>query len=309
MNQMLSNVCIIHIYLMIVTLPIFLLTFSIESIPNSLCTLFSCHGRFWFTSSLSQLTLRQVIRFVYRVNWKFMSNINDDFAALFLLIWTLLGCAIFNVVDYFFGNNNTDMNYHYCTGRCHTKNIQNEIKFLESIGNMNSKSALFKNIVTPGPIDYFTYVAVFILVLVSFLSWIANHKHQLKSLWKKCFFCRSLFYPGSPVNNQLLNQNNQEQSKLFDLNAGQIIRIIVVALFCSFPAIVMRVFAHRSENNVNSGLGRVWVYINQISFAFLFINVFPAQIILSNSKMLKSLRRDFKESTIGEKIWSVFKRN
>ena len=306
MNQMVSNVCRINICFTLLNAVVFLIVFSFESLPEPMCNIFVSSGRFLYSSSLSQLALRQWIRYAYIVNWKFMSSINDDFATLFLVLWSLLGCAIFVFIVYFFGNNNTEMNFHYCTGRNHIKSIQSAFQQLESSGNICPKSFCVKNLSIPGPLDYFTYIALTSLVLVSFLFWIDNHKHKLKVIWKKCISSSS---PDSPTNNQMSSNKFDEQAKLFDLKAGQTIRILFIALLCSFPTMIARAFAHRHENNINSGPGRVWVYVTQISIVFFFFNFFPANIILSNPKMMKSLKTDFKETSIGGRIWSLFQRN
>ena len=307
MNQMLSNVCRLNICFTLANVVIFLSIYSFQSLPKPLCNMFISSGRFLFSTSLLHFTLREWIRFVYIVNWKFMSCIIDAFASLFLLLWSLLGCAVFIFVVYFFGNNNTEMNYHYCTGYNHTENLQNAVKLLESHGIGCSKTICAQNLVTLDPLGYFTCIALSLLVLVSFLTWIDNHKHRLKVIWKKWKHCKSSSRPESPANHVLSNKLDA-QVKLFDLTGGNIISIICIALVCSLPHLFARAFAHANENNVNSGPGRVSVYVSQISLVFFFFNFFPAVIIVSNPKMMTSLTRYFKDSSIGGKIWSFFKK-
>ena len=308
MNQMLSNVCRINICFTLATVVIFLSIYSFESLPKPLCNIFISSGRFLFSSSFLHFTLRQWIRFVYIVNWKFMYGINDDFASIFLLLWSLLGCAIFIFVAYFFGTNSTEMNYHYCTGHNHTENLQNAIKLLEYNGIGCSESFCVQNLVTPDPLGYFTYIALSLLALVSFLTWIDNHKHRLKIIWKTWTHCKSSSSPESPAN-QVPGNKLDAQVKFFDLAGGKIILIVCIAWICIIPHLIARAFAHFNANNVNSGPGRVSVYVSQISLVFFFFNFFPAVIIVSNPKMMKSLTRDFKESSIGGKIWSLFQNN
>ncbi len=66
--------------------------------------------------------------------------------------------------------------------------------------------------------------------------------------------------------------------------------------------------AREDESSLNSDLGRAWIFISQITMSFYYLNLFPAWIILSNPKMLKSLKRDFKESDSGHLIWTLFEK-
>ena len=304
LNQMLSNVCILNIWFTLVNISTFLLVFSFNSLPNQLCELIVSHARLIFICSLLQLTIRQLVKYVYIVLWKYMSIIDDEFVALFLLQWGMMICSIFIYISYFFGHNNNEMNYHYCTGNKHSMNIQNTLAYLQTHGNINFRQIWIKNLLGQDPLDYLTFSLLALLVVVSIFTWINKHSKKLEYIFKNIYPKKKSTQTGNVGDIALVTQTStQGQSKLFDLEAGQIIASIIIGTICIYPSVMVKRIVNENENNLNSGAGRVWVYISQICLVFFFFNVFPAQIILSNPRMMKSILREFKGSIIGKRIW------
>ena len=302
---MLSNVCMLNIWFTLVNTTTFLLVFSFNSLPNQLCDLIVSHARLIFTCSLLQLTIRQVVKYVYIGHWKYMSIIDDEFVASFLLQWGMMICSIFIYISYFFGHNNNEMNYHYCTGNKHTLNIQNTLAYLGTHGNSSLQQIWIRQLLGEDPLDYLTFSLLALLVLVSILTWINKHAKKLKNIYRNVCQSKQSNQTGNVGDITLGTQTSgQGQSKLFDLEAGQIIASIVIGTICLYPSVMVKRIVNENENNLNSGAGRVWVYISQICLVFFFFNVFPAQIILSNPRMMKSILREFKGSTVGRKIWN-----
>ena len=305
LNQMLSNVCILNIWFTLVNISTFLLVFSFNSLPNQMCELIVSHARLIFTCSLLQLTVRQVVKYMYIVHWKYMSIVDNEFVALFLLQWGMMICSIFIYISYFFGHNNNEMNYHYCTGNKHTLNIQNTLAYLRTHGNSSLQQIWIKKLLGQDPLDYLTFSLLVLLVFVSILTWINKHSEKLKYIYRNVCQSKQSNQAGNVGDIALGTQTStQGQSKLFDLEAGQILASIIIGTICLYPSVMVKRIVNENENNLNSGAGRVWVYISQICLVFFFFNVFPAQIILSNPRMMKSILREFKGSTVGRKIWN-----
>jgi hypothetical protein len=91
----------------------------------------------------------------------------------------------------------------------------------------------------------------------------------------------------------------ETNSKFFEkksllIGAGHITIFTLSAVGFSLPTYFVRRIARQNVHLLNFGLGRMWVYLTQLSLRFFYLNVFPAMVILSNSKMKKSLWRIIK---------------
>ena len=113
-----------------------------------------------------------------------MSINDDEFVASFFLQWSMMICSIFIYISYFFGHNNNEMNYHYCTGNKHTLNIQNNLASLRTHGNSSLHQIWIKNLLVQDPLDYLTFSVLALLVVVSILTWIDKHSKKLKNVYR-----------------------------------------------------------------------------------------------------------------------------
>ena len=144
----------------------------------------------------------------------------------------------------------------------------------------------------PDPLDYLTYSSLFLLVVISVFTWMYKRSIKLKFLFKKVFQTKSKNKIGNLSAIPYASETNfEEQSKLFDLEAGQIITIIIIGTICIYPLVMVKKIANENENNLNSGTGRLLVYVSQMGLVFFFFNVIPAQIIFCNPRMMKSILR------------------
>ena len=301
---MLSNVCILNVWFTLVNLSTSFFIFSINSLPIKLCDLFTSHARFIYTCSLVQLAIRQVIKYVYIVHWKYIKIIDDEFVVRYVFLWSLLSSSIFNIFLYIFGHSNSVLNYHYCTGVNHNLNVQNAIAHLKSHGNITLQHVWIQNQLKSDPLGALTFTLLSLLVVCSVLTWLNKRSKKLKHLFKKVFQFKKGDEMGNLADSHFDPETSLEkQSKIFDLEAGQIITIIVIAAICFFPLLKVVTVSNENENYINSGVGKMWVYVSHICLVFLFYNIFPAQIILNNPRMMKSILREFKDSTLGRKIW------
>ena len=82
-----------------------------------LCNFMTFQGRLNYFCSLTSLTMRQVIKYLYIFKWRFVNGLEENFAALFLMLWNILMGTVFCFTTYFLGEHNSEVNYHYCTGK------------------------------------------------------------------------------------------------------------------------------------------------------------------------------------------------
>ena len=89
----------------------------IKIIPGGLCNFMAFQARLTYFCSQTSLTMRQVIKYLYIFKWRFVSGLEENFAALFLMIWNILMGSVFCFTTYFLGHHNSEVNYHFCTGK------------------------------------------------------------------------------------------------------------------------------------------------------------------------------------------------
>jgi len=82
------------------------------------------------------------------------------------------------------------------------------------------------------------------------------------------------------------------------MKIGQTLFVIFLALLFLLPLTFLRAIARENLENFSTGNGRMWFYVTKIITPTFFQFVFPFSVIFNNSKMWKSLRRDFLESSL-----------
>jgi hypothetical protein len=61
------------------------------------------------------------------------------------------------------------------------------------------------------------------------------------------------------------------------------------------PAAISKSIVRNDPNNINFGSGRLWSYASRISLPILSFYVLPITILVSNSKMRNTLKREIRE--------------
>jgi hypothetical protein len=92
---------------------------------------------------------------------------------------------------------------------------------------------------------------------------------------------------------------SETNSKFFEkksllIGAGQITLFALLTIAFLLPYYIVRRVAKQNVLLLNSGTGRIWVFLSQISLRFFYLNFFPAMVILSNSKMKRTIWRAIK---------------
>jgi hypothetical protein len=279
----------------------FVLIFCFHSLPNPICNLICVIGRYLFLCSLTQLTLRQLIKYLYIFHWNYATRINDDFAALFLLLANFLLCLVFIFVTYFFGHNNAELNFHYCTGCRHTKNIEDTLTLFRRHGNFTITPLWFQTSVGPDPLDYTTFICLFVLIFITLQTWCYNQKANFISIWTFTFLKLRI------KEKSVTRKPQSFEAESFNLEAGQTFGIILLGILFITPAAVVKSIARVDDNSLNYGYGRIGVYVTHLTVFSFYLNVFPLWIIMTNTKMLISLKRELKESRFVKSATMILK--
>ena len=107
-NQLLSYLCIIEIVGCLLTRIIYFLIYFCSPLPMAFCNGAIFIGRLIFSLLLTQVTMRQFLKYLYIFKWKYIVGLNDDFFALFLTISNVLLSALFVTAAYQLGFHNEE---------------------------------------------------------------------------------------------------------------------------------------------------------------------------------------------------------
>ena len=89
LNQLLTHlIYIIFIMGPIIKIP-YIAFFYVGPFSDLSCDWIILFGRYSFICFLLEMTLRQVVQYLYIFQWKCVVRLNDDFAAFFLTLWNL----------------------------------------------------------------------------------------------------------------------------------------------------------------------------------------------------------------------------
>lgn len=184
LNQMVSHICMIHLFGGFVLMFGYIMIFGFQIQCQVLCNFIFFNARFFIVSSLTHLTVRQCIKCLYIFQRRFVTCVNDDFVAVFLLLCNVMLCGLYTFVAYFFGHHNAEINYHCCTGKAYSKNIKITLNLFKANGNSSMSQVWFQKRVGPGK-DYFHFypfvIQNIIQIFVFFTCIIKKHlnyKHE-----------------------------------------------------------------------------------------------------------------------------------
>ena len=107
-NQLLSHLCYIQIVSCFLTRIAFFLNYCFSPLPLGVCDVGKFVGRWGFVCMLTQITTRQLIKYLYIFKWKCIVCLEDDFFALFITISNILHSTILVVVAFFLGFHNEE---------------------------------------------------------------------------------------------------------------------------------------------------------------------------------------------------------
>ena len=168
------------------------------------------------------------------------------------------------------------------------------------------------------PLEYYSFASLTIIVCCSFQTWCYSHNYNLVKSYKaiknavKCKKIETATLPNSNPETPTIYNPTSTNTKFVEkksllIGAGHITLFALSALCFLLPPFVVKGIAKKNIQILNTNRGRIWVYLTQISLRFFYLNVFPSIVILSNSKMKKSIFRDIKDVFDKFKHWVVIK--
>ena len=71
----------------------FICIYSFGPFPTLACDAMFIYAHLAFTATVTEITVRQLIKYFYIFKWKYVAGVNDDFAATFVTALNLLLCS------------------------------------------------------------------------------------------------------------------------------------------------------------------------------------------------------------------------
>ena len=296
MNQLLSHISVLSIVGCVLSRIPYVSMFFIGPFSSTTCDMIILFGRYMFLSILIEFTIRQVIKYLYIFQWKYLVSLNADFFAIYFTACNLLLSMVFILIAYFLGYQNSEVDYHICTGKHPKDNIMQTFNEMKRFTKPNEMPLNLDEIMSRDPLHVFTLLLFLTLLLVGFQTWVYCQKDLLVTCWK--VITRTDMNPSSNLGiteNQVIKNNKFEETKSVIIGSSETLIAIVLIILLLTPAAISKSILRTDPDKINTGSGRLWSYTSRISIPILSFCLGPIITIVSNSKMRKTLKREMQE--------------
>lgn len=308
-NQLLSHLCFIEIASCLLTRIAYFANYCFGPWSYAICDVNIFFGHYTFTVMVNQITIRQLIKYLYIFNWRNIVGLNDDFFACFITIVNLYFSFFFVFVSYFLGFHNEEPDYHICTGRTPAENVMLTMKQIRHPNpfNMTTSTEWIKDGYGTDPLEFYSKYCCLTLLLLVVQTWFYPYVKQASKCCAKV--CRSLRKKTSSEETdsaiqQLPSFHNEkfEETKSNILGTSQTVLMLVLAIVAVAPISIGKALIKKNINDINSGKGRALMYLGKISMPTFTFLLFPLLMLAFNHKVRKSLWRELKETGTGKWI-------
>jgi len=255
------------------------------------CGVIMAIGRFCFVSRIMELVIRQFIKYFYIFQWKYLVSLNDDFFAIFLTLCNIQLSFLFVFTSYQLGFHNSEVDYHLCTGNQPKDNIMVDFLRIKKFTKLDELTPTYDAIIRKDPIRAFVYTSFVILFVLGVQTWIYSKKELLIRIWKRL---RKIGQNTSP--NQAIKNTKFDEAKSAIMGAGGTLTLVFVIILLYIPSFITRPLLRQDPNSPNADSGRFWIYVSKILIATMTNCILPIVIIVSNSKMRKTFKRELQYS-------------
>jgi hypothetical protein len=170
-NQLLSQYCMVGIFNSLTVRIATLLNLMVGPFPDEVCQASILISRTTFLVGITTLLLRQTLKFVYVFQWRQLLALDDDYAALLLLVWNVALSAVFNVALHSLGYFNAELDYHICTGKNPADNIAKSFRYRNSKTLETPVSGItFAEVAESDPLMYLSVTILLSLCLLTFFD-------------------------------------------------------------------------------------------------------------------------------------------
>jgi len=241
---------------------------------SSVCDAALLAGRFFFLLVFSELTLWQFIKYLYLFWPRYLLSINDNFMAAFLTFLNISLNLILIVVANMNAFQNSEIDFHICTGKDPQQNINNTINLyhLQHGGN-KIPLVTFKTVRSIDYVHLATQVLSFLLFIFATQIWV-------KSLKERC------------RNNE--DPSGLEISKKALYGAGGSLIVIAIIILLLTPSQISIYIFSQNPELVNTGPGKIWTYVSRITMSLISYCAVPVIILINNPNLRQTLSNKIK---------------
>jgi hypothetical protein len=275
-NQLLSHVCIISIVRCFTVRIASVLWLHFGPFATAVCNVALLAGRFFFVLVLVELTLWQLIKYLYLFWPQYLLNINDNFMAMFLTFLNIFVNVGLIVVANMKAFQNSELDYHICTGKDPQQNINNTINIynLQHRGN-NASLVTFKNVRNYDYHNSATQILCLLLILFAVQIWAKSLKERFTSKYQE-------------------DHSRLEISKEALFGAGGSLCVIVIMILFLIPSYISHNIFYQNPELVNKGIGKIWTYTSRITMATISYCIVPIIILINNPNLRQTLLNKIK---------------
>ncbi len=179
MNQLLAHICILSIIDCLINRIPYISIIFIGPYSSTTCGYLSFMGRFCYLIRIIELSIRQIIKYFYIFQWKYLVSLNNDFFAIFFTIWNLILCFLFIFISYQLGFQDSDLDYHICTGKQPKENIMETFLQMGKYVKSEEYPPTYYTMITTDPLNVLTQIVFVMLVLIAIHTWCQFQQHFL----------------------------------------------------------------------------------------------------------------------------------
>ena len=291
MNQLLSHICIFSIVDCFSNRILYVSIICFGPYSTLACEFLSFMGRYFYLIRIMGLFIRQLFRYFYIFQWKYFVTLNNDFFAIYFTLCNLILSFLFIFTTHELGYHNSDLDYHICTGKTPTDNIYSTFLQMSRFIKSNDPPPTYRKMIAKDPVNVLTLFVFIMLVLICVQTWVYSKKHYLINIW---ILLTRIGKSPNQVSNTTSN-NSKEDTKNVILGASGTLALSVLIILIYIPASISRFIAHIDPDRINYGSGKLLNYASRFSIPILHYCILPIITIGSNSKMRKTLMREFKD--------------
>jgi hypothetical protein len=296
MNQLLTQICIFSTFDCLILRLVHLSCFVIGPYSSWTSGILISIARFTFICRLMQLTIRQLIKYLYIFQWKYLVSLNDDFFAIYFTHCNILFSFLFIFTNYFLGFNNSEVDYHLCSGKNPKDNILEDFIRMKKYVKSNELPLSFDAMSRRDPLAKLTQILFLVIFVVVVQTLFYSKKEILNSIWNR---------KNVIVQNETIHQARKnikfEETKHVILGEGGTLTFFFAITLAYIPFFITKSLLNKDPNVFNKNSGKLWYYGSKLSLAIMSNCIPPLIIIVGNSKMRLTLKREIAYFLVGLK--------
>ena len=300
-NQMLSHTCLIIIARCFIGRLPYLVILFMGPFSITTCSRFIFVARYFFLIIYVEILMWQALKFFYIFQWRHMVALNDSFVATFVTTCNLFFSGLFTFTTYMMEFQNSELEYHICTGHHPHVNILQSSFIMSWLHNASNPELSLEDVSKHDPLAMLTRIIFFLLVLVTFNIWVYSRKELLIRVGNQVLGRNSPTFMPNHDNPSTIEVGTLQKFEQFKktknalIGASGSLVVIVLILLLLLPSVISKSFAKNNVEGITHGTGQIWTLVSRITLPILSYCVLPMVVIAGNSKMREILLRQIKE--------------